>query len=215
MTTNAKRLDNLNPFTDKYKLGTLAQDLITQYDVLRTNVATLIAEHNLLRADVAKIFAINQLILVAPTLAITATSGLKVPKSTTAFTVLIGTTVVTKPVDTDMSALVGVVAISKTALWAFYISAAGTITTSAKTADAVDAAAALALKHVVPANLVELGYITVTNASATLAFTGGTDALNKTDCTTVYHSNEAVTALGAMTAAETVTLTAAAVTALD
>lgn len=159
----------------------------TKQALLGTKLADLSAQFNLLRADLARVYLQNQFILTAPTLVIKATSG-TVPKSSTAFSVLAAGLVQSKAADTDMSVIAGTLATAKAALWAFYIDSAGTITTSTKTADAADAAAALLLKPTIPANKVEIGYIIVANASGS-NFTGGTTALDATNVTTTFVSN--------------------------
>ena len=173
---------------------------VASYAKLGTLLANLVAQVNALQADMARLYLINQFVLIAPTLACTATTGHKGPKSTAAFAVWVGSTLQSCAANTDLSAMVGVVAAGKCALWAWYIDATGTITTSAKTADAADAAAALALKPSAPASKVELGYVTVANGSVA-AWTAGTDALDAASITTTYHDNASITAMASMTAA--------------
>jgi hypothetical protein len=107
----------------------------------------------------------------------------------------------------DMSALVGTIADGSSAGWAFYIDSAGTITTSAKTADAADADAAFALLNAVavPTDLALIGQLVVSTSGAT--FIGGTTALDAGTATDLYIS--AVGPSAAPTA-----ITAGAVTAL-
>lgn len=154
---------------------------------LGTKLADLSAQFNLLRADLARIYLENQFLLSKATLVIKAGSSPTV-KSSSAIDVLAAGVRQQKSANTDMSAIAGTLATAKAALWAFYIDSAGTITTSTKTADAADAAAALELKPACPINKVELGYIIVANASGS-NFTGGTTALDATDITTTYYSN--------------------------
>lgn len=154
---------------------------------LGTKLADLSVQFNLLRADLARIYLTNTYIISKATLAIKAAEG-TVPKSTSAIRVLVSGVFQAKAANTDMSVIAGTLATAKSALWAFYIDSAGTITTSTKTADAATPAAALLLKPAVPDNKVELGYIIVANASGS-NFTGGTTALDATGVTTTYYSN--------------------------
>lgn len=98
----------------------------------------------------------------------------------------------TKPV-ADCSALVGTVADGKCAGWAFYIDSAGTITTSAKTADTTGTdAAAIAATNVllnaiaVPAGKAVIGHLIVHTTGA--SFVGGTTALDAGTATDLYYS---------------------------
>lgn len=143
-----------------------------------------------LKADVAALASQNRL-LSSATLVIKAGGG-TVPKASTAFAAIAAGVVQVKAADTDMSVIAGTLATAKAALWAFYIDSAGTITTSTKTADAANAAAALKLKPAVPANKVEIGYIIVANATGS-NFVGGTTALDAANVTTTYVSNAPLT----------------------
>lgn len=119
-------------------------------------------------------------------------SGKKTAQVATPFAYLANGTMMVKPVG-DCSALVGTIADGKTAGWAFYIDSAGTITTSAKTADAtgVDAAALAAtyvLLHAiaVPSGKTLIGYLAVATTGAT--FVGGTTDLDAGTATDTYLS---------------------------
>ncbi len=162
---------------------------------LGTLLNTMIAQINALRADVARLYLQNAWLLTAPTLGIKAAESPTV-KSGSAFSALVGGVKVTKAADTDMSAIAGTLATAKSALWAFYIDSSGTISTSTKTADAADAAAALALKPATPINKVELGYLIVSNATGS-NFTGGTTALDLTGVTATYVNAAPVPAMTA------------------
>jgi len=108
----------------------------------------------------------------------------------TPFLYIANGTLMVKPV-ADCSALVGTIADGKTAGWAFYIDAAGTITTSAKTADSAGVdAAAIAATYVllnaipVPENKAIIGHLVVHTTGAT--FVGGTTALDAGTATDLY-----------------------------
>lgn len=124
--------------------------------------------------------------LTNPGLVINAGSS-PLAKAGSAFAAVAAGTLVRKPANTAMSALVGTLATAKSALWAFYIDASGTITTSAKTADAATHDAALALMPAVPSNVAMIGFIVVDNASGS-NFVGGTTALDAASVTTTYYS---------------------------
>ena len=89
----------------------------------------------------------------------------------------------------DCSALVGTIALSKSASWAFYIDSEGTITTSAKTADVDTVALAMAdiLAVPVPAGKALIGILNVINSSGG-NFVGGTTALDTATATDLYFS---------------------------
>lgn len=162
-------LNRMNPAASHAKLGDLLSDIIKK--------------HNDLVAVIAK----PNYITNSAGLVIKAAGGVLV-KAGSAFVAMVGGVSVAKAVDTDMAALVGTVAASKSALFPFYVNASGTLSTGAKTADAASAAAALALLPAVPAGLVRIGYIVVTNGSAS-DFTGGTTALDATDITVAYYND--------------------------
>lgn len=151
-------------------------------DTLNSLVATV----NALVGGVANV------ITTAPTLVIKAGGGVLV-KSSTAFSALVDGGKVSKAANTDMAALVGTLADTKFAAWAFYIGPSGTITTSSKTADQTTAALAIAALPATPENVAQIGYITVQNAQGSgTAFTGGTTALDATGITTTYYNAVAV-----------------------
>ena len=184
MTQQATQIDRSSPIAYKYRLGTRLEDLQAQY--------------NLLLAAVNRIYLRNAFLLTAPVLAIKA-GGSVTAMSTGAFSAMAAGVIQSKAANTDMAAISGTVADTKSALWAFYIDSAGTLSASTKTADAASAAAALLLKPAIPANKVELGYIIVTNASAA-PFVAATTALDATGVTTTYVNSTAIAATTGATA---------------
>jgi hypothetical protein len=145
-------LNKMAPAAKLTKLGDVINDLITAVNSLCFGVIT------------------------AATLCIKA-GGSAVVKSSTAIICRVNGLTVTKTADTDMAALVGTLATLKYAAWAFYVDSAGTMTTSAKTADSTSSAAAIALLPAVPAGKLQVGYIVVYNGTAA-DFVGGTTALD-------------------------------------
>ena len=156
-----KYLNKMNPSSNMCKVGDVILDLINGVNQLMFGVIT------------------------KATLAIKAGSSPTVSSSTSIVAKVNGLTVTVAP--SDMAALVGTLATAKAAAWAFYVDSAGTLTTSAKTADSATPAAAIGLLPAVPAGKLLVGYITVANASGS-NFVGGTTALDATSITTVYHN---------------------------
>jgi len=103
----------------------------------------------------------------------------------------------------DLSALVGTLATAKSAAWAFYVDAAGTVTTSAKTADSASHAAATALITAPPANKAMIGFIVVDNATGS-NFVGGTTPLDTGSLTVSYYDVEGSVPVGLALTATTV-----------
>ncbi|MDP3327193.1 hypothetical protein [Parvibaculum sp.] len=101
----------------------------------------------------------------------------------------------------DMAALVGTLATAKSAAWAFYIDAAGTLTTSAKTADADTHDAALALLVAPPDNKAMVGFVVVDNATGS-GFVGGTTALDTGSLTVTYYDTMGVAPFAAALTAD-------------
>lgn len=160
-------LNTIMPAFRGMKFGTWIEGLVTQVNAILT-------AHSALRSG----------ILSSGALAINA-GGAAFPKAATAFAALANGVLITVAANTAMAALVGTLATAKTAAWAFYVDSTGTITTSAKTADAANAAAAVALLQPPPAGKAMIGFITVGNATGA-PFVGGTTALDAASVTTAY-----------------------------
>lgn len=167
-----EKVNKTAPALMKARLGDVVGDLTSQFNTLRSEVVALST-------------ALNTSIIIPATLAIKAGSS-AVVKSSALFVAKVDGTAVSKAANTDMSALVGTIADGSAAAWDFYIDDAGTITTSAKTADAATAAAALALLPAVPSGLVRIGSVAVATAAAT--FVGGTTALDAGTATATYYN---------------------------
>lgn len=189
--TRQEALNKSMPIAAKTKLGDLLADLTAQFNVLRGEVAAMST-------------ALNSSIIIPATLVIKAGSS-AVVKSSALFVAKVEGTAVSKAANTDMSALVGTIADGSAAAWDFYIDAAGTITTSAKTADAATAAAALALLPAVPSTKVRIGSVAVATAAAT--FIGGTTALDAGTATaTYYNASTAAVFTAGITAVDVVSM---------
>ena len=156
---------------------------------LGTQIADLSIQFNLLRSAVEAIYLKNQFVLTPATLVIKAAEGV-VPKSTSAFSVLVAGVVQSKSANTDMAALSGTLATAKACLFVFYIDSAGTLTT-VKTSDEAAAIAAIAALPALPANKVRIGYLVVANATGS-NFVGGTTALDVADLTVTYVNEPAL-----------------------
>jgi hypothetical protein len=142
--------------------------------------------------------AVNSSTLSSPGLVIKAGSS-TLAKAGSAFAAIAAGVVVTKTANTDMAALVGTLATAKSAAWAFYIDSAGTLTSSAKTADSANAAAALALLPAPPAGKAMVGFITIDNTSGS-NFVGGTTALDAAGIATTYFNSVGPTPFGGVSA---------------
>ena len=164
-----RELNNMTPAARHASLGDLLSDIITQHN-------------NLVAALTSATYMVN-----SAGLAIKA-GGSAIVKAVNVFVALVGNVAVGKAANTDMAALVGTVADTKSALFPFYIDASNVLTTGAKTADAANANAALLLLPAVPAGLCQIGYIIVTNASGA-PFVGGTTALDATGITVTYSNS--------------------------
>lgn len=111
--------------------------------------------------------------LQSATLAIKA-AGSALTKGTVAFTALVGNTLVTKAIDTDMAALAGTVVNAKFNIYVFFMDSSGTLTSAMGTEGAT---AAAVVPPVTPAEKVAIGMVMV-NPTGTGDFVGGTTALD-------------------------------------
>jgi hypothetical protein len=184
-----EKLNKAMPIAAKVMLGDVLADLIAQYNALQADVTALST-------------ALNTSIIIPATLAIKAGSS-AIVKTSTLLVAKVDGTAVSKAANTDMSAIAGTIADGSAAAWDFYIDDAGTITTSAKTADAASAADALALLPAVPAGQVRIGSVAVATAGAT--FVGGTTALDAGTATATYYNASTAAAFTDGVLAETVT----------
>lgn len=154
-------LNRMLPAAAHAKLGDLLAELISKHNIGRNSMLTKAG------------------------LAIKA-GGSAVVKAATAFAAVVDGVPLRKAANTDMAALAGTLATAKSALWAFYVDAAGTLTTSAKTADVDDHAAAMALLPVTPSGKAMIGFIIIDNATGS-NFVGGTTALDTGSLTVTYY----------------------------
>ena len=125
-----------------------------------------------LQADVA---ASSNQVLASAGLVITATTGLKVPKTGASdFYAQVGGALVKIAAGTDMPALSGSVAHGAFNVFAFTVDNTGTVTSAMGTPGAALGAVAF---PAVPANAAVVGYVVI-NPTGTGSFVGGTTALN-------------------------------------
>lgn len=85
----------------------------------------------------------------------------------------------------DLSALVGTLPTTKSALWAFYVNAAGVVSTSPMSAVQTSHALAIGQLPAVPVGQAMIGFIIVDNATGS-NFVGGTTALDAASLTVTY-----------------------------
>ncbi len=197
-------LNRLTRVTKAYLLGDQLEAIVTELHDVRAKYTALLADVTAGRSA-GRVTNNAGLVIKAGSSAIV--------KAGTAFAAMFNGVPVVKAANTDMAALVGTLATAKTAIWAFYIDAAGTLTASAKTADAADVASALALFPATPATKALIGFITVVNASGA-PFVGGTTALDAASVTTTYYSTVGVGSSAALTAAAVIAETSAAPSAV-
>lgn len=151
---------------------------------LRTKVGTMFAE--LIAGVNALMTRTMSMCLSSAGLVISGAGGLT-GKAGSAFVAMVSGVPVFVAANTAMSALVGTIATTKFACWVWYVDGAGVITTSAKTADAATAVAALALVPSTPVGKAMVGILLVQNAAAG-GFIGGTTALDAASVTGTYLS---------------------------
>lgn len=163
---NRKSLNKAFPAARAVMLGDLLHEVITQFNLV--------------------LGQLNTKLLTSPGLVIKAGSSALV-KAGAAFVAVIAGVLVRKAANTDMSALAGTLPTAKSALWAFYINAAGTISTSTKTADVATHDAALLLLPAVPDGLAMIGFIVIDNATGS-NFVGGTTPLDTASLTVTYYN---------------------------
>ena len=164
---NQDELNRMSPAASHAQLGTLLVQLIAGYNVLVARA--------------------NSLVLTKAGLAIKAGSS-AIVKAVSSFAAVASGVIVRKAVNTDMAALVGTLATAKSAAWAFYIDSAGTLTTSAKTADLNTHALAIAALPTTPLDKALIGWIVVDNATGS-NFVGGTTALDTGSLTVTYYDS--------------------------
>lgn len=115
------------------------------------------------------------------------TGGSTLVKASNAFLANVAGVIVRKPAATDMPALSGTLATAKSAAWAFYIDATGTLSVSTKTADAASHDAAVALLPQNAAGKALIGVLVLDNATGS-NFVGGTTALDTASLTATYYN---------------------------
>ncbi len=167
---NVDELNRMSPAASHAQLGTLANELLTGWNYL---VARL-----------------NSVVLSKAGLVIKAGSS-AIVKAGSAFAAVVNGTIVRKAANTDMAALAGTLANANSAAWAFYVDAAGTLTTSAKTANAATHAAAIALLPTTPLDRALIGFIVVDNATGS-NFVGGTTPLDTGSLTVTYYDSSGI-----------------------
>jgi hypothetical protein len=170
--TRQAQLNKLSPTADKVKLGDVLGDLIVQNNALLTDLTALRAK-------------LNTNMLTKAGLAIKAGAS-ALAKTAIASAALVGGVPVYIAANTDMAPLLGTLATASSAAWAFYVDAAGVITTSEKTASVATHALAVAAIPAPPASKAMIGFIVVTNATGS-NFVGGTTALDAASLTVTYY----------------------------
>jgi hypothetical protein len=164
-------LNRVFPIARDIQLGTLLNDIITQFNFLRADVAALRTR-------------VNTGLLGAAGLAIK-TAGSPTVKYANTIVALVNGVPISKAAG-DLPALAGTLATAKSAAWAFYIDGAGALTVSAKTADVATHALALAAAVASPDNKALVGIVVVDNATGS-NFVGGTTALDTASLTVTYY----------------------------
>ena len=179
----APRLKALSIVKDAYELSFLLNSILTDLTAIRATQALVVA-------DITAIKTRSNGSMLSPAgLAIGGGSKLTA-QAVKPFMAIANGIAVYVPAATSMSVLpASTTTMSKFGLWAFYIDSAGTITTSARTAEADTAAAAFALMPSVPTGKTQIGCIIVTDSNST--FVAGTDALDASGVTVIYIDNVA------------------------
>jgi hypothetical protein len=178
MTTNASgrnvqdELNRCMPAAKHAKLGDVLVDLIVNTNADVVDGTALIA-------------AISTSVMNSGALAILA--GASPSARTTVPILYMVSGVLLRKAASTMAPLVGTLATAKSAAWAFYIDAAGVLTTSAKTADANTHDLALAALPAVPAGKAQIGVLVLDNATGA-GFIGGTTALDTASLTSTYYN---------------------------
>ena len=174
MTERAQHiLNHASPADSAAKTGNVLFDLIAAWNNLVSGATNVVTS--------------------APALAISGAGG-TAAKTTAAFTAFVDGGVVSVAATTAMTAIAGTLADTKYAAWAFYVGPTGTISVSAKAADCTTEALAIAALPALPANVAQIGYITVRNAQGGgTAFTAGTTHLDATGIVTTYYNAMPVT----------------------
>lgn len=158
-------LNRFAPAAAHVKLGDLIEAVITQYNLLVNSV--------------------NTKVVTKAGLAIK-TAGSAIVHAASPILAVVGGAAVRKAANTDMAALAGTLATAKSAAWAFYIDATGTLSTSAKTTDAATHDAAVALLPALPDGKAQIGVVVIDNATGS-NFVGGTTALDTASLTVTYY----------------------------
>jgi hypothetical protein len=179
---------------DLAELRTELTALRVDYVAGRAEVVKLVTDYAAGRAEVVKLVTDVTALVTREKSFTLSDAGLVISgtntkvKAAKTFTYIADGTVVVKAADTDMAVLAGTIADGSAAGWAFYGDSAGTLTTSAKTADAADAAAAFELVKAVaiPAGKALIGWLVVTSTGAT--FVGATTALDAGTAADLYIS---------------------------
>lgn len=184
-------LNHAMPVFGAMKFGTYLENLVAQLNAAVVDAAARTARH-------------SSAVMSNPGLAIHG-AGSTLAKAGNAFIASAAGTIVRKAANTDMAALAGTLATAKSAAWAFYIDAAGTLTSSAKTADVATHDLAVAAIPAPPAGKAMIGVVVIDNASGS-NFVGATTALDAVGLTVTYYSTP--TGAGLQPAATAVAVTA-------
>jgi hypothetical protein len=182
MTQSIKnRCASLSNKSDAVELRKTYEAVLADLTALRATVGQLVTDAS------ARSAILRNHLVTAPVLAIGG-GAKKSPQATKGFFAIFDGAWVYTAAATAMPALTGAqTAADKSIAYAFYISSTGTITVSARTADAANPAAAIALINAVaiPAGLVLIGWLVVT-MSGGAQFTPDTTALDAANTASLY-----------------------------